>query len=116
MSLKQNNKKDTVSTERSEFFSQILMALTSSSDVGERGGGEEAHSEHARDVVVLAAALVAEVKRMLLLPLVRLAEQDHLSQESVHDNVLVVDLSAAHRKRTSVRNGKRMGSEKNRRK
>ena len=32
---------------------------------------------------------------MLLLPLVGVAEQDHLAQEGVHDHVLVVDLRAA---------------------
>lgn len=77
-----------------------------SSDVGERGGGEEAHSEHAREVTVLPAAFVAEVKRVLLLPLVGLAEQHHLTQEGVHDHVLVVDLSAAQGKPTGrVENG-----------
>lgn len=65
---------------------------TSASDVGERGGGDEAHGERARQVVVLATALVPEVKRVLLLPLVGVAEQDHLTQEGVHDHVLVVDL------------------------
>lgn len=34
---------------------------------------------------------------MLLLPLVGVAEQDHLTQEGVHDHVLVVDLFAARR-------------------
>lgn len=32
---------------------------------------------------------------MLLLTLVGVAEQDHLTQEGVHDHVLVVDLFAA---------------------
>lgn len=62
------------------------------SDVGECGRGDQAHGERAREVVVLAAALVAEVERVLLLPLVGVAEQDHLTQEGVHDHVLVVDL------------------------
>lgn len=65
------------------------------SDIGERGRGDQAHSERARQVVVLAAAFIAEVKRVLLLPLVGVAEQDHLTQEGVHDHVLVVDLFAA---------------------
>lgn len=64
------------------------------SDVGERGGGDEAHSERARQVVVLAVALVAEVKGVLLLPLVGVAEQDHLTQEGVHNHVPIVDLHA----------------------
>lgn len=81
------------------------------SDVGERGGGEEAHSEHAREVTVLAVALVAQVKRVLLLTLVGLAEQDHLTQEGVHDHVLVVELSAA-RGRIDSKGGKREREEK----
>jgi len=66
------------------------------SDVGERGRGDEAHGERAREVVVLATALVTQVKRVLLLALVGVAEQDHLTQEGVHDHVLVVDLLVAH--------------------
>ena len=62
------------------------------SDVDERGGGDEAHGERARQVVVLATALVAQVQRVLLLPLVGVAEERHLPQEGVHDHVLVVDL------------------------
>lgn len=62
------------------------------SDVGERGGSDEAHGQRARQVVVLAAPLVAQVECVLLLPLVGVAEQDHLTQEGVHDHVLVVDL------------------------
>lgn len=69
---------------------RITAAMAS--DVGERGRGDQAHGERAREVVVLAAALVAEVERVLLLPLVGVAEQDHLTQEGVHDHVLVVDL------------------------
>lgn len=69
--------------------------LRMASDVGERGRGDQAHSERARQVVILAAAFIAEVKRVLLLPLVGVAEQDHLTQEGVHDHVLVVDLFAA---------------------
>lgn len=61
-------------------------------DVGERGRGDEAHSERARQIVVLATALVAEVKRVLLLSLVGVAEHDRLAQEGVHDHVLIVDL------------------------
>lgn len=71
--------------------------------MGERGGGDEAHSERAREVVVLAAALVAQVKRVLLLPLVGVAEQDHLTQEGVHDHVLVVDLLAARWRKAEIR-------------
>lgn len=74
---------------------QEPITLTMASDVGERGRGDQAHSERARQVVILAAAFVAEVKRVLLLPLVGVAEQDHLTQEGVHDHVLVVDLFAA---------------------
>lgn len=70
------------------------ITATIASDVGERGRGDQAHGERAREVVVLAAALVAEVERVLLLPLVGVAEQDHLTQEGVHDHVLVVDLFA----------------------
>lgn len=77
------------------------------SDVGERGGGDEAHSERAREVVVLAVALVAEVERVLLLPLVGVAEQDHLTQEGVHDHVLVVDLLAARGRKAEIGKGKR---------
>lgn len=46
---------------------------------------------------------------MLLLPLVGVAEQDHLTQEGVHDHVLVVDLFAARReegRRPKERGGK----------
>lgn len=62
------------------------------SDVCERGGGDETHSERAWEVVVLPVALVAEVEGVLLLPLVGVAEQNHLTQKSVHDHVPVVDL------------------------
>lgn len=65
---------------------------STASDVGERGGGDEAHGHRARQVVVLTAPLVSQVKCVLLLPLVGVAEQDHLTQEGVHDHVLVVDL------------------------
>lgn len=93
-----------------------LMMLMIWSDVGERGGGEEAHSEHAREVVVLPAALVAQVKRVLLLTLVGLAEQDHLTQEGVHDHVLVVELSAARGKKMDGEGGKRERNKKDKRK
>lgn len=73
--------------------------MTVALDVGERGGGDEAHGERAREVVVLATALVAEVERVLLLVLVGVAEQDHLTQEGIHDHVPVVDLFAARRER-----------------
>lgn len=73
--------------------------MTITSNVGERGRGDQAHSERAREVVVLATALVAEVERVLLLPLVGVAEQDHLTQEGVHDHVLVVDLFAVRKRR-----------------
>lgn len=49
------------------------------SDVGERGGGDEADGEGAGKVVVLATAAVAEVERVLLLALVGVAEEDHLT-------------------------------------
>lgn len=62
-------------------------------NVGERGGGDEAHSERAGQVAVLATALVAQVQRVLLLTLVGVAEHHHLTQERVHDHVLVVDLT-----------------------
>lgn len=65
---------------------------TMASDVCERGGGDETHSERAWEVVVLPVALVAEVEGVLLLPLVGVAEQNHLTQKSVHDHVPVVDL------------------------
>lgn len=84
----------------------IIITQTIASDVGERGRGDEAHSERAREVVVLAAALVAEVKRVLLLPLVGVAEHDHLTQEGVHDHVLVVDLLAAHGRKAEIRKWK----------
>ncbi len=90
----------------------IIIILTIASDVVERGRGDEAHSERARKVVVLAAALVAEVKRVLLLPLVGVAEQDHLTQEGVHDHVLVVDLLAARGRKADIR--KRKGKEEKR--
>lgn len=48
----------------------------------------------------MTAALVAQVKSVLLLPLVGVAEQDHLTQEGVHDHVLVVDLFAARGRKT----------------
>lgn len=41
----------------------------------------------------MATALVAQVKRVLLLPLVGIDEEGHLTQEGVHNHVLVVDLS-----------------------
>lgn len=52
---------------------------------------------------------------MLLLPLVGVAEQDHLTQEGVHDHVLVVDLFAARReegRRPKERGGGGGGGEK----
>lgn len=64
------------------------------SDVGERCRGDKAHSERARQVVVLATTLVAKVKSVLLLPLIGVTEQDHLTQERVHNHVLIVDLIA----------------------
>ncbi|KAA8586583.1 hypothetical protein FQN60_000419 [Etheostoma spectabile] len=73
------------------------------SDVSERGRGDEAHSERAREVAVLAVAFVAEVKRVLFLALVGITEQDHLSQEGVHNYVLVVDLLAARGGKAEIR-------------
>lgn len=67
------------------------------SDAGERGGGDEADGEGPREVVVLATAAVTEVERVLLLTLVGVAEEDDLTQEGVHDHVLVVDLLSPHR-------------------
>lgn len=94
----------------------IMNVWTIRSDVGERGWGDEAHSERAREVVVLAAALVAEVKRVLLLPLVWVAEQDHLTQEGVHDHVLVVDLFAARGGKAEIQQSKSGKQEKRREK
>lgn len=85
----------------------IIIIVTIASDVGERGRGDEAYSERAREVVVLATALVAEVKRVLLLPLVGVAEHDHLTQEGVHDHVLVVDLFAARGRKAEARKAKK---------
>ena len=85
----------------------VIIVQTIASDVVERGRGDEAHSERAREVVVLAAALVAEVKRVLLLPLVGVAEQDHLTQEGVYDHVLVVDLFAARGRKADMVQEKR---------
>ena len=48
---------------------------------------------------------------MLLLPLVGVAEQDHLTQEGVHDHVLVVDLFAARGRKADVRMAKKGGGE-----
>lgn len=90
----------------------IITIETIASDVVEHGRGDEAHSECAREVVVLAAALVAEVKRVLLLPLVGVAEQDHLTQEGVHDHVLVVDLFGARGRKAEIR--KRKGKQEKR--
>lgn len=80
---------------KTSYRSETPPCASITSDVGEHGGGDEAHSERAREVVVLPASLVAQVKRVLLLPLVGVAEQDHLTQEGVHDHVFVVDLFAA---------------------
>lgn len=43
---------------------------------------------------------------MLLLPLVGVAEQDDLTQEGVHDHVLVVDLFAARGRKAGIRTHK----------
>lgn len=43
---------------------------------------------------------------MLLLPLVGVAEQDHLTQEGVYDHVLVVDLFAARGRKADIRQSK----------
>lgn len=43
---------------------------------------------------------------MLLLPLVGVAEQDHLTQEGVYDHVLVVDLFAARGRKADIRKSK----------
>lgn len=48
---------------------------------------------------------------MLLLPLVGVAEQDHLTQEGVHDHVLVVDLFAARGRKAEIRKAKRVKRE-----
>lgn len=88
-------------------WASIIIILTIALDVGERGRGDEAHSERAREVVVLATALVAEVKRVLLLPLVGVAEHDHLTQEGVHYHVLVVDLFAARGRKAEIRKRKK---------
>ena len=93
----------------------VISVQTIASDVVEHGRGDEAHSERAREVVVLAAALVAEVKRVLLLPLVGVAEQDHLTQEGVHDHVLVVDLFAARGRKADIRTLKWGGGRQERR-
>lgn len=82
------------------------------SDVGESGGGNEAHSERAREVVVLAVALVTEMKRVLLLPLVGVTEQDHLTQEGVHDHVPVVDLWSDHQGRGKGSGRRKEGKER----
>ncbi len=93
-----------------------MIVWTIESDVGERGRGDEAHSERARQVVVLAAALVAEVKRVLLLPLVGVAEQDHLTKEGVHDHVFVVDLFAARGRKAEIQKGEKGETETEERK
>ena len=66
--------------------------MVPTSYVGERGAGDEAHTERAREVVVLAIALVAQVPGVLLLAVVGVTEHGHLTQEGVYNHVLVVDL------------------------
>lgn len=44
---------------------------------------------------------------MLLLPLIGVAEHDHLTQEGVHDHVLVVDLLAARGRKAEIRKEKK---------
>lgn len=46
---------------------------------------------------------------MLLLPLIGVAEHDHLTQEGVHDHVLVVDLLAARGRKAEIRKEKKKG-------
>lgn len=53
---------------------------------------------------------------MLLLPLVGVAEQDHLTQEGVYDHVLVVDLFAARGRKADIRKSKWGGGNERREK
>lgn len=65
------------------------------SDVGQHGAGDQANGKHAGEVVILAAAFVSQVDDVLLLSVVRVTEEGHLTQEGVYDYILIVDLPSS---------------------
>lgn len=73
-------------------MTRAATAVVVTSYVDECDAGDEAHGDRAREVVVLAIALVAQVERVLLLPVVWVTGQGHLTQEGIHNHVLIVDL------------------------
>lgn len=65
------------------------------SNVGQRGAGDQANGQHAGEVVVLAAAFVSQVDNVLLLSVIRVTEEGHLTQECVYNYILIVDLTSS---------------------
>lgn len=65
------------------------------SDVGQCGAGDQANIQHAGEVVVLAAAFVSQVDNVLLLSVIWVTEEGHLTQEGVYNHILIVDLPSS---------------------
>lgn len=65
------------------------------SDVGQRGARDQANCQHAWEVVILAAAFVSQVDNVLLLSVIWVTEEGHLTQEGVYNDILIVDLPSS---------------------
>lgn len=65
------------------------------SDVGQCGTGDQANGQHAGEVVILAAAFVSQVDDVLLLSVIWVTEEGHLTQEGVYNYILIVDLPSS---------------------
>ncbi|TNN61981.1 hypothetical protein EYF80_027816 [Liparis tanakae] len=102
--------------ERASVRKRRHSELPSASDGYERRADGRTPRGRRQMLVSAVAVMRRTVQRVLLLALVGVAEQDHLTQEGVHDHVLVVDLWAAHNRRKKGRDpgaGKeRTGKEK----
>lgn len=62
------------------------------SDVGQCGAGDQAYGQGAWQVVLLSTSLVPQMDSVLLLSVVGVTVQGHLTQKGVDYHVLVVDL------------------------
>lgn len=65
------------------------------SDVGQCGAGDQTNSHHAGEVIILTAAFVPQVDNVLLLSVIWVTEEGHLTQEGVYNYILVVDLPSS---------------------
>lgn len=65
------------------------------SDVGQHGAGDQTNGQHSGEVVILTVAFVSQVNNVLLLSVIRVTEEGHLTQEGVYNYILIVDLPSS---------------------